>query len=366
MEDYIFPIKVAMITFPILAMFITFPFSLYQYRKYGYINKFRTFILYSFLLYLLSAYYLIILPLPITTDILSLQAEGTQHVQLIPFNWIIDIFKETTVIFSKPSTYINLLKERAFLQAVFNGILLTPLGIYLRYYFKKDLKKTLLITFLVSLFFELTQLTGLYGIYNAPYRLFDVDDLMLNTLGGFLGYLIAPLFMYYLPNSNTLDDNVDLQNLKVGYIRRLFAFSIDWFILGFIPYDDSNLFVQGIIIFIYFIVFVYLTNGKTIGKALFKIKIKGKHERLSFKEVFIRYVILYYGVFGVNKILFTTIDLNKIEFANYIIVIMIIAVLLNLLIFTHFLLSVIKKDKMLFYEKFSNTQNVITYYKNKK
>ncbi|MDR5587222.1 MULTISPECIES: VanZ family protein [Clostridium] len=359
MMHYVFPIKIAMLTFSILAIFITIPFSLYQYRKYGYINKFRTLILYSFLLYLLCTYYLIILPLPLTTDIRSLQAEGTQHIQLIPFNFIIDIFKETDIVFSKPFTYINILKERAFLQAAFNGILLTPLGIYLRYYFKKDLKKTILITFLVSLFFELTQLSGLYGIYNAPYRLFDVDDLILNTFGGFLGYLIAPLFTYYLPKSNTLDDNIDLQKLKVGYVRRFFAFYIDWFILGFIPNINSNLFVKSLIVFIYFIVLVYLTNGQTLGKYLFKIRIKGKHEKLSFKEIFIRYGILYYGVFGVNKILFTAIDLNKIDYANYIIVIMLIAIVINLLIFVHLLLSIIKKDNMLFYEKLSNTKNII-------
>ncbi|GAA0226871.1 hypothetical protein GCM10008921_09530 [Metaclostridioides mangenotii] len=64
-----------------------------------------------------------------------------------------------------------------------------PLGISLRYFFKRNLKQTLIITFLVSLFFELTQLTGLYGIYIAPYRIFDVDDLMLNKLGGYIGYL---------------------------------------------------------------------------------------------------------------------------------------------------------------------------------
>ncbi|MBU3090217.1 VanZ family protein [Clostridium gasigenes] len=360
METYIFPIKIALITFPILAMFITVPFSLYQYVKYGYINKFRTLILYSFLLYLLCAYYLVILPLPATTDVRSLQAEGTQHAQLIPFNFIIDLLKETNVIFFKPSTYINILKERAFLQAAFNGILLMPMGIYLRYYFKKDLKKTLLITFLVSLFFELTQLTGLYGIYNAPYRIFDLDDLILNTFGGFLGYLIAPLFTYYIPRSNTLDNNVDLPSLKVGYIRRFFAFYTDWFILGLIPFIDSNLFMESLTVFTYFILLVYLTNGKTIGKFLCRIRIQGKDERLSFKEVFIRYGILYYGVFGVNKILFTAIDLNKIEYANYVIVIMLIAIVIDLLIFVHFVLSVIKKDNMLFYEKFSNTKNIIS------
>lgn len=359
MHAYMFPIKIAFITFPFLAFFITFPFVIYQYRKYGYINKFRNLILYSFLLYLIVAYYLIILPLPQTTDVRSLQSEGTKYYQLIPFNFIFDFLKETNVIFAKPSTYINILKERSFLQAAFNGILLTPLGIYLRYYFRKDLKSTLLISFSVSLFFEITQITALYGIYNAPYRLFDVDDLILNTFGGYIGYLIAPIFTFFLPKSNKLDDDIDVKNLNVSYFRRFLAFLIDWFILGFIPNIENNILLENIIIFIYFICIVYFTNGKTLGKYIVKIKVKGKNKRLLFKEVFIRYGILYYCIFGINKLLFKTIDINKTEFVNYIIIVMFIVIIINLLIFLHVLLCVFKKDSELFYEKISKTKNVI-------
>ncbi|WP_053955013.1 VanZ family protein [Inediibacterium massiliense] len=359
MQTYLFPIKVAFITFPLLAFFFTFPFIIYQYRKYGYINKLRVFVLYSFLLYLMVAYYLVILPLPKTFDVRSLQREGTQYYQLIPFNFIFDFLKETTVVFTNPSTFINILKERAFLQAAFNGILLTPLGIYLRYYFRKDLKKTIFITFLVSLFFEITQLTGLYGIYNAPYRIFDVDDLLLNTLGGCIGYFIAPVFTFFLPQSNELDQNMNLQEMRVSYVRRFLAFFIDWSILGFIPHIEDNILMEGIVIFIYFILIVYFTNGKTIGKSLLKIKIKGQEEKLSFKEVFTRYGILYYGVFGVNKLLFKTIDINKSEFVHYILIVMLIVVVINTILFLHLLLCIIKKDRMLFYEKISKTKNII-------
>lgn len=360
MGVYLFPIKTAIITFPIVALIFTLPFLIYQYRKHGYINKFRSLILYSFLLYLLAAYYLIILPLPKTTDILSLQAEGTQHVQLMPFNFISEFLDETSVKLNDPSSFIHIFKERAFLQAAFNGILLTPLGIYLRYYFKKDLKKTILITFLVSLFFELTQLTGLYCIYNAPYRLFDVDDLILNTFSGFLGYLVAPIFTFFLPNSHTLDDDIDLDKLNVGYIRRYIAFFIDWFILGLIPNIDSNIFIEAGAILIYFILIVYFTNGRTIGKAFLRIKVKGENDRISFKEVFLRYGTLYYGFLGVNKVLFTVISLNEIEYANYIVIVMLLMLFIDFLILLSFLLCILKRDKTLIYEKWSNTRNVIT------
>lgn len=363
MQTYMFPIKIAFITFPFLAFLFTFPFVIYQYRKYGYINKFRILILYSFLLYLIVSYYLVILPLPKTRDVRSLQSSDIRYYQLIPFSFIFDFLKETNISFSDPSTFKNILKERAFLQAIFNGILLAPLGIYLRYYFRKNLKETLLIIFLVSLFFEITQLTALYGLYNAPYRIFDLDDLMLNTFGGFIGYMIAPIFTFFLPKSNTLDKDINLEEMNISYFRRLLAFSIDWFIIGLIPNIKDNVFTESIAILVYFILIVYLTNGKTLGKSLLRIKIKGKNEKLSFKEIFIRYGILYYGVFGFNKLIFQVIDINRNEFFNYIIVVMLIAVVINIIIFSHVLICILKRDKLLFYEKISKTKNITILHK---
>lgn len=268
-NSYIFPVKIALITFPIFAFIFTLPFLILQYKKYRYINKFRAVVLYSFLLFLLVSYYLVILPLPKTHDIKSLHTPGTKYYNLIPFTFIHDFLNETNVVFNQPSSYIRILKDRAFLQVAFNAILTVPLGIYLRYYFKKSLKQTVLICFLCSLFFELTQLTGVYGIYNAPYRIFDVDDLILNTFGGFIGYVIAPTFTYFLPVVDKLDENINLESMPVGYIRRFIAFQIDWFIIGIannILLISKDIIVYAAIVFLYFIVLGYFTNGKTFGK----------------------------------------------------------------------------------------------------
>ena len=45
----------------------------------------------------------------------------------------------------------------------------------------------------LSLTVELTQLTGLWGLYPCPYRQFDVDDLILNTTGVALGFAVVRL-----------------------------------------------------------------------------------------------------------------------------------------------------------------------------
>lgn len=181
-----------------------------------------------------------------------MQVPGTQYYNLVPFNFIRDILKETKVVLTTPSTYKYLLTERAFLQAAFNGILLTPLGIYLRYYFKKDLKRTLVITFLVSLFFEVTQITGLFGIYNAPYRLFDIDDLFLNTLGGHIGYLISPMFTFFLPNTNEMDNNINLEKIRGTYFRRILAYLIDMFVISLISNINESITLEVVVFFVYF------------------------------------------------------------------------------------------------------------------
>lgn len=45
--------------------------------------------------------------------------------------------------------------------------------------------------FALSLTVELTQLTGTWGFYPCAHRTFDVDDLILNTLGVALGFMAA-------------------------------------------------------------------------------------------------------------------------------------------------------------------------------
>ena len=112
-------------------------------------------------------------------------------------------------------------------KVLVNLFLMVPFGIFLRYYFKCNLKKTVLFTFLLSLFFELTQLTGLYFIYPNAYRLFDVDDLIVNTLGGMFGYILTPLFTKLLPSKEELDLKSYKKGFKVSSTKRIITFMID-------------------------------------------------------------------------------------------------------------------------------------------
>lgn len=81
----------------------------------------------------------------------------------MPLQFVQDIIRETSVSPAHLSSYVHLLKERAFLQVVFNVVMTVPFGMFLRYYFRARWGWCLILSFILSLFFEVTQLTGLYG-----------------------------------------------------------------------------------------------------------------------------------------------------------------------------------------------------------
>ena len=70
--------------------------------------------------------------------------------------------------------------------------------------YKVKRRNVIVLTFLLSLTIELAQLTGLFFIYPGSYRLFDVDDLMLNTLGGFAGTVLANYVSDLIPDTRNV------------------------------------------------------------------------------------------------------------------------------------------------------------------
>ena len=223
---YLIPIKTAVLIFPLIALLFTIPFILHQYHKYGSINKWRVLIIYSFILYLITIYFLVILPLPNPDEVIYQE----NMVNLIPFSFITDFISESSIVWNDPNTYLQILKEPCFYTVILNIFMTIPFGMYLRYYFKCSLKKTVFCSFFLSLFFEITQLTGLYHIYKYPYRIFDVDDLLMNTLGGFLGFYLMGLFSKRLPTRDKIDEMAILNGTKVSGLRRITLFCLDLFI----------------------------------------------------------------------------------------------------------------------------------------
>lgn len=107
---------------------------------------------------------------------------GTRSINLIPFYGI----KE--YIFSNSVT----IKRFAFGNVIGNIIIFVPLGTYLSL-FKNDkrVRTNLLFIFIVSLFVEIIQ--GILGIGAS-----DIDDIILNCLGGLIGILGYKFLLFIL------------------------------------------------------------------------------------------------------------------------------------------------------------------------
>lgn len=224
MSTYTSDIIIATLLFPFVALIFTLPYSIHQYRKYGYMPWSHTLVVYTFVFYLLCAYSLIVMPLP---DDPSALVPGAKQPQLAPFNCVHEIIEGCATAYAATGSVLSCLKVPALYQAVFNLLLTVPLGMYLRYFFHRTWRQTLIIGFCTTLFFETTQLTGDWFIFPAPYRLFDVDDLIVNTAGAMLGFALAAPAARLLPDLRLAKyENYD-KALRAGALQRLFSFSID-------------------------------------------------------------------------------------------------------------------------------------------
>ncbi|MCF8589198.1 VanZ family protein [Gordonia liuliyuniae] len=81
--------------------------------------------------------------------------------------------------------------DPATLQLALNVLLFVPFGAFVRVLGGRGLPTALLTGAGVSLFIETTQLTGMWGIYDCAYRVFDVDDVITNTVGALVGSVAA-------------------------------------------------------------------------------------------------------------------------------------------------------------------------------
>ena len=272
---YLISIKVALLFFPILAFLITVPYMILNYRKYGSINKLRTLIFYSFILYLLTIYLLVVLPLP---DPESIHTSYKEMLNLVPFSFVLDFIKESPFVLSKPATWLMTLKHPTFYVPAFNVLMLIPFGMYLRYYFKCSFKKTVLLTALLSLFFELTQLSGLYFLYSGPYRLGDIDDIIQNTTGGAIGYVLGWLAKWLLPSREEIDQKALEKGLRVSSIRLSLSLLIDALIV-YIPYTLSKTTLPFSLFLGLYFSLLPLLNGKTLGSVFLKFGLVFENKR---------------------------------------------------------------------------------------
>lgn len=363
MEIYKLPIQVAIIVFPVIAFILTLPFLVYEYRKFGSIHIIKSVVFFSFILYIITAYFMVILPLPKIEDVLKYTGNT---MQLHPFRFIHDITVTTNFKINDLNSLLRFLNKSTVYTVIFNFLLALPFGVYLRYLFDRKWYQSIILSFLLSLFFELTQLTGLYGIYPRPYRLFDVDDLIINTLGGFFGFLITPLLTVFLPTKKELNERSLIKGQKVSLIRRSVSLLIDLIIFSaftlifrviFLRTRFEDYYVIASII-LYFIIIPLLNNTKTLGKVLLKLEVVSTNDKYGSLKVVIRNILLSFIVlFPYSWI--QLLD-GKVSYITFYIIIGFIIVI-EIINFIYYIIPYgEEKDHLFLYERITHTKNKST------
>ncbi|WP_270738173.1 VanZ family protein [Streptococcus anginosus] len=122
----------------------------------------------------------------------GIQQFGRIIVLLIPFNSLVNLGQITS--------FFQLVK--VFVQNLMNIFLLSPLIFQLLWLFPKmrSAKRVLFASFSMSLFIECTQI--LLDILIDANRVFEIDDLWTNTLGGYLAFLFYKFLVKQLSNKS--------------------------------------------------------------------------------------------------------------------------------------------------------------------
>ncbi|CAM3319281.1 VanZ family protein [Nocardioides dubius] len=164
-----------------LAALLVIPVAALQYRRRGRLSVSDLLVLLAGAVYGLALWTYTLLPLP---------AEGFTCVgrQTDPL---------ATIRAIRPTEggWASLVRDAAFLQVALNAALFVPLGYFVRRVLGHGVVVATCLGFTVSLLIEVTQTTGIFGVYRCAYRLFDVDDLLVNTLGATAGSVIALLLV---------------------------------------------------------------------------------------------------------------------------------------------------------------------------
>ena len=316
LSNYSFPIITAIALFPFIVCIITVPFLVWNYRKYNGLSVMRATVIFSFVFYMMCAFFLTLLPLPAIEEVLKRKPVTFNHHL---FNNIQSAMKNAGFSASDAGTWFlasnwkTLLRSAMLFQIIANIVMQVPLGFYLRYYFRISWKKAVGIGFLVSMFYEMTQLSGVWGIYPYAFRCPDVDDLMNNTLGCMIGFWAAPILMRFLPSVEEMDEAASKRGKKMGIVRAFSAFSVDWIVCNFINlsvnyaayhffagfiYSDFfqvELF-KFLLLALYFLVLPKIWKKQTIGNALVNVRIVSDREGQSgvrIRDLLYRNILLY-------------------------------------------------------------------------
>ncbi|AHH94005.1 VanZ family protein [Kutzneria viridogrisea] len=176
-----------LLAFAAIWAVMLFPLMARHRSRYGQVSPARLCSTASVTLYACLGVAVVLLPLPGPNT-----PRLEQAVQLVPFQWVADIQEELA---KHGLSAAHALSTQTFTQMLMNIALFAPLGLFARVLWRRGLLGATALGFGVSLLVEITQLTANFGTAPFAYRIFDVDDLITNTVGASAGWLAGALVL---------------------------------------------------------------------------------------------------------------------------------------------------------------------------
>jgi glycopeptide antibiotics resistance protein len=196
---------IAIVLGSVLAVLLLIPTAAVQYRLDGRLGPLDLAILVTSAVYALALWTYTLLPMPADG---TFACKGSQ-LRVLGSLGLIHV--------PDRGGPLALLREPAFLQIVLNVLLFIPLGYFTRVILHRGVVVATLAGFALSLLIELTQKTGVWHLYSCAYRLFDVDDLIVNTLGATVGSLLSLLVVRRRRGEVVLPTTISFGRRLVGF-----------------------------------------------------------------------------------------------------------------------------------------------------
>lgn len=296
-------ITYGVVLLPLIALLPLAPYY-WRHRKRGIVNPVRLLAFYSLVLYVMITWYFVVLPLPSEAYLATIGPAGRNW---IPFSYFRDLSTATGFDVMQGSTWFSAVGSNFALQYWFNILMLLPLGMYLRYLFGLKARTAAPIILMTTVFFEVTQLTGVFFWFSKPYRSFDVDDIICNFIGGMLGWWLMGKLTPLAQKIEKRACDAYRRGTRISILRRLIAFAIDAqlvyvlnLLLKMIPglrIVRDGLYVAPLFLaelFLYTVATTLLMRGRTVGKVLLQIHVCGVDSAPAKPmRIVARYAILY-------------------------------------------------------------------------
>jgi glycopeptide antibiotics resistance protein len=196
---------IAIVLGTVLAVLLLIPTAAVQYRLDGRLGPMDLTILVTSAVYALAIWTYTLLPMP---EDHTFHCKGSQ-LRVLGSLGLIHVPSQ--------GGPLALLREPAFMQIVLNVVLFVPLGYFLRVILHRGVVVATVAGFGLSLLIELTQKTGVWHLYSCAYRLFDVDDLIVNTLGATVGSLLSILVVRRRAGMVVLPTTISFGRRLVGF-----------------------------------------------------------------------------------------------------------------------------------------------------